>query len=79
MGASVFHGGFSTFLAIATLARAKLYSIMMLYKIWVSIIGFGLLNGIILLPVILSFLGPIDYRDPDNKVRADTKESEISN
>lgn len=38
----------------------------MFYRIWVCIIGFGLLTGIILLPIILSLCGPLDYRE--NKV-----------
>ena len=62
MGSSVFHGGFSTFLAISVLYKARLYSIYIFFRVWVCIIGFGLLSGIILLPIILSFCGPLDYR-----------------
>jgi len=59
MGSSVFHGGFSTFLAIVMLSMGKLYSIQMGFKIWVCIIGYGLLNGIVLMPTLLSILGPV--------------------
>ena len=59
MGSSVFHGGFSTFLAIAVLSMAKLYTFRVFFKTWVFIISFGMLNGMVLLPVLLSMIGPV--------------------
>ncbi len=59
MGSSVLHGGFSTFLSIIVMKYSKLYSVQVFYKSWVCIIGFGMLNGLILLPVLLSLVGPI--------------------
>ena len=58
MGPSVFHGGFSTFAAIIVTAPSKSYIFVVFFRLWASIIFFGLLNGLILLPVILSFIGP---------------------
>ena len=59
MGVSVFHGGFSTLLAISVLSFCQYYIFVGLYKCWIFIISFGLLNGLILLPVTLSLIGPI--------------------
>ena len=58
MGSSVFHGGFSTFLAILVLAPGKTYIFVVFFRIWLGIIVFGMANGFLLLPVLLSFIGP---------------------
>jgi len=58
IGSSIFHGGFSTFLAIITLAPSKTYIFIVFFKAWFGIIIFGMSNGFILLPVLLSFVGP---------------------
>jgi len=60
MGSSVFHGGVSTFIAIAMLGFAKLYTLKVFFKTWIIIIIFGLLNGIILLTILLSMFGPVE-------------------
>lgn len=60
MGSSVFHGGFSTFLAISALAPSKSYIFEVFFKCWFSIVFFGLCNGFFLLPVILSYIGSAD-------------------
>jgi len=60
MGSSVFHGGFSTFLAISVLGFSKSYVFVVFFKLWVGIIIFGMANGFFLLPVIFSYIGPID-------------------
>ena len=63
MGSSVFHGGFSTFLAISVLGFSKSYVFVVFFKLWVGIILFGMSNGFFLLPVIFSFIGPTDNPD----------------
>jgi len=60
MGPSVFHGAFSTFLAIVVLSRSKSYIFMMFFRMWFGIIIFGVANGFILLPVLLSLCGPLN-------------------
>lgn len=60
MGSSVFHGGFSTFLAIVTLAPSKTYIFLVFFRLWFGIIIFGMTNGFMLLPVILSFIGQVE-------------------
>ena len=59
MGSSIFHGGFSTLLAITALAPTTSYAMVVFFKCWVGIIVFGISNGFFLLPVILSIIGPV--------------------
>ena len=59
MGSSVFHGGFSTFVSLSVLAPSKTYIFIVFYKMWFGIILFGMANGFLLLPVILSYFGTI--------------------
>ena len=59
MGTSVFHGAFSTFLAIVVLAPSQSYIFMIFFRMWFGIIVFGVANGFILLPVLLSLCGPL--------------------
>ena len=59
MGSSVFHGGFSTFVSLSVLAPSKTYIFVVFYKMWFSIILFGMANGFLLLPVALSFVGSV--------------------
>jgi len=58
MGSSVFHGGFSTFIAISVLSPSESYIFIVFFRLWFGIILFGLLNGFMLLPVILAYIGP---------------------
>ena len=60
MGSSVFHGGFSTFLAITVLSQSKSYIFEVFFKMWYGIIIFAMANGFFLLPVVLSFVGPVE-------------------
>ena len=60
MGSSVFHGGFSTFVALSVLSPAKTYIFVVFYKMWFGIILFGMANGFLLLPIALSFIGNTD-------------------
>ena len=58
MGSSVFHGGFSTFVAIFALVVNKTYVGRVIFRLWFGMIFFGLANGFLLLPVLLSLIGP---------------------
>ena len=73
MGSSVFHGGMSTFLAVGMLFWAKLYTFVVFFRSWLMIIGFGMLNGIILLPVLLSIFGPVENEEADIQLAAKSK------
>lgn len=65
MGSSVFHGGFSTFLAIIALSGANSYVFVVFFRMWFGIIVFGMANGFLLLPVILSLIGPLSNKTMD--------------
>ena len=72
MGSSVFHGGFSTFVALSVLAPANTYLFMVFYRMWFGIILFGMANGFLLLPVILSFVGSVDMdKEEIEKIEAE--------
>ena len=60
MGSSVFHGGFSTFASISVISSATNYIFVVFYRLWFGIILFGMANGFFFLPVVLSFIGPIE-------------------
>ena len=68
MGSSVFHGGVSTMLAIAVLGFSKSYVFVLFFRLWVGIIVFGMANGFLLLPVVLSIIGPVDSMDAKDTV-----------
>lgn len=75
MGSSVFHGGFSTFAAISVIGFANNYIFVVFYKLWFGIILFGMANGFLLVPVILSLIGPTETVHED-KHEPDEEESE---
>jgi len=71
MGSSVFHGGFSTFLAICALGGSVSYIFVVFFRLWLGIIFFGMANGFLLLPIILSLCGPLN--EPTNNDPANEK------
>ena len=80
MGSSVFHGGFSTFLAICVLSFGKSYIFKVFFRCWFGIIFFGIANGFLILPVLLSFFGPINsIEDPLEEQKKDEVKDSDSN
>lgn len=77
MGSSVFHGGFSTFLAIVTLSPSRTYIFVVFFRLWFGIILFGLSNGFMLLPVILSIIGETDDVVDNTLFEASESEDEM--
>jgi hypothetical protein len=75
MGSSVFHGAFSTFLAILSLSGTKSYIFVAFFKMWLGIVVFGVANGFILLPVMLALMGPL-RNDIDTDEEEEKKEKE---
>ena len=76
MGSSVFHGGFSTLLAISALGPSSSYVFVVFFKLWVGIIIFGMSNGFFLLPVILSWVGPVEADKPSSNKQSPSKNKE---
>ncbi|KAJ1491849.1 patched family-domain-containing protein [Baffinella frigidus] len=63
MGADVCHGAFSTFLAVLVLGASKSYIFRMFFKQFFGICFFGATHGLMLLPVVLSLVGPPTHKD----------------
>ncbi|XP_035775946.1 NPC1-like intracellular cholesterol transporter 1 [Anopheles albimanus] len=61
IGAAVFYGGGSTILSLSILSGSQAYTYRTFFKIFLLVIAFGLFHGTILLPVILSLIGPAPY------------------
>jgi len=63
IGPAVFNGGFSTFLAVIMLATSKSHVFLSFFKVFFLVVVFGLYNGLIFLPLLLSVLGPRSFVD----------------
>ncbi|XP_076042992.1 patched domain-containing protein 3-like [Oratosquilla oratoria] len=61
IGPAVLNGGISTFLAFAPLAASDSHVFLTFFKIFFAVCMFGLYNGLVFLPVLLSFVGPAPY------------------
>jgi len=74
MGSSIFHGAASTFLAICVLGGSSSYIFLVFFRMWVGIILFASANGFLLLPVVLSYIGPTkDHIVPEKKLKSNSK------
>ena len=71
----MFNGGFSTFLAFILLAGSKSHVFSTFFKVFFLVIVFGLFNGLLLLPVMLSLVGPASYNQ-QGKEEAKMEEKE---
>ena len=58
MGPPVFNGGFSTFLAFVLLADSEIQIYVVFFRIFFLVVWCGLYNGLVLMPVVLSLIGP---------------------
>ena len=58
MGPAVLKGGFSTFLSFILLANSNSHVFETFFKIFFLVIMFALYNGLVILPIILSHIGP---------------------
>lgn len=68
IGTAVFLGGGSTLLSLSLLSMSKAYTFRAFFKIFLLVILFGLFNGLVFLPVVLSLIGPKAYRAHKEKV-----------
>jgi len=78
IGPAVFNGGFSTFLAFVLLAGSKSHVFATFFKVFFLVVLFGLYNGLFVLPVALSFVGPKAYgaEESENKEKDLVEEEE---
>ena len=54
----IFNGGMSSFVGVFMLLFSNSYIFVTFFKIMLLVIGFGMLNAILLMPAILSLIGP---------------------
>ncbi|XP_065087008.1 NPC intracellular cholesterol transporter 1-like [Ochlerotatus camptorhynchus] len=74
IGAAVLYGGGSTILSLSMLSGSQAYTYRTFFKIFLLVILLGLFHGLVLLPVILSLVGPPPYSgfvDEANKLPDD--------
>ncbi|KAL8606350.1 hypothetical protein ACOMHN_050830 [Nucella lapillus] len=65
IGPAVFSGGFSTFLAFVLLANSASYGFVVFFRVFSTVVLFGLYHGLAFLPVVLSIVGPPPYLHAD--------------
>lgn len=58
MGASIFIGGVTTFLGVCPLVLSTTHIFMTVFWAFLAIVALGFTHGLILLPVVLSVIGP---------------------
>lgn len=78
IGAAVMYGGGSTLLSLCVLSLSEAYVFKAFFKIFSLVIIFGLFNGLLFLPVVLSFIGPSPYKrmveKESEELKTDVKE-----
>jgi len=79
---AVMNGGFSSMLALSLLVTSKSHIFVSFFKIFFMICLFGLFHGLILLPVVLAILGPVEEenkKDAKRKARLLAANSHVLN
>ena len=74
IGPAVMNGGISTFLAFILLANSRSHVFLTFFKIFFLVVVFGLFQGLVVLPIILSLVGP-----KPNSISSTPSESEEEN
>ena len=72
IGSSVLHGSIATLLAVTIVGifAQRSYFFIVFFKLWLGIVLIGMANAFILIPILLSFLGPTpDYEKKRNERR----------
>ena len=79
IGSSVLHGSISTLLALIIVgASARSYYFIVFFRLWLGIVLVGMANAFILIPIILSFIGPTPNYEEKNENRKKTFEKRRS-
>ncbi|KAM3967251.1 LOW QUALITY PROTEIN: patched domain-containing protein 3-like [Aphomia sociella] len=74
IGTAVLLGGGSTLLSLSLLSMSKTYTFQSFFRIFLLVIIFGIFNGLLFLPVVLSLIGPAAYK---NKKESNTSSEVI--
>ncbi|KAG2500557.1 hypothetical protein HYH03_001328 [Edaphochlamys debaryana] len=67
IGGAVWNGAVTTFLAVLPMAVAKHYIFTTIFKMFAVLILLAIWHGLVLLPILLSWVGPPSYRDMDGE------------
>ena len=67
IGPAVFNGGLITFLALVFCGVSTSHTFVTFFKVFVLTVVFGVYHGLVLLPVLLSLLGPNYHSDDRNE------------
>jgi len=76
IGPAVMNGGISTFLAFILLANSKSHVFDTFFKIFFLVVVFGLFQGLVVLPIVLSFIGPTSYAISTSSSESDEENAE---
>eukprot|EP01083_Nonionella_stella_P027694 76267_1 len=77
VGASVFNGAFSTFLAVVVLATGKTYILKIFFRQFFLVTVFGSFHGLIVLPALLSVFQPDSVNDENTEDKEQKDEINI--
>jgi len=64
IGPAVFNGGLTTFLALVLCSFSSSHVFITFFKVFALTVIFGLFHGLVLFPVVLSLIGPVDNLEP---------------
>jgi len=78
IGPAVFNGGMTTFLALVLLGASTSHVFVTFFKVFVLTVLFGLFHGLVLFPVILSLVGPLDMSDESSSQSVGSTSTDIS-
>jgi len=65
IGPAVFNGGLTTFLALSLCSLSTGHVFLTFFKVFSLTVAFGLYHGLVLFPVLLSYLGPVSKSEPE--------------
>eukprot|EP00996_Jenningsia_fusiforme_P001768 NODE_262_length_2571_cov_16.693894_g240_i0.p1 GENE.NODE_262_length_2571_cov_16.693894_g240_i0~~NODE_262_length_2571_cov_16.693894_g240_i0.p1 ORF type:complete len:822 (+),score=177.04 NODE_262_length_2571_cov_16.693894_g240_i0:206-2467(+) len=78
LGPSLVHGGLSTFLAVSVLIAARGYVFRVFFRMFFLIIGFGMFHGLVVVPIILSLVGPAGFYASQEEKEQEEQELEAA-
>jgi len=78
IGPAVFNGGFTTFLALSLLAFSQSSIFITFFKVFFLTVVFGLFHGLVMLPVLLSLIGPQNLEDASSNAPISSPTSSVS-